>query len=169
MVAKPGGDGVGIGSGIELLVKAKVNRQLPHHIFLEILVTHSLGAVGDQRGGIDHHVLDVYLDPFAGKGVPPPGVDRLALVVHHIVIFKKSLTNAEVVLFHLLLGILDRLREHSVHQRLVIRHPKPVHDARDPLGPEQAHELVLKGDVERRRTGVALTAGTAAQLPVHTA
>src|SRR5690606_24241231 len=37
-----------------------------------------------------------------------------------------------------------------------------------PLGVEEAHEVVLEGDVELRRARVALAAGAAAELPVDT-
>ena len=52
---------------------------------------------------------------------------------------------------------------------LVVRHLEPGHDVLDPVAGEQAHELVLAGQVEARLAGVALSAGAAAELVVDPA
>ena len=61
----------------------------------------------DDGSGVDHHVPDIDLDPLAGKGVAPSGIDGLTLVVHHVIVLKESLTDSEVVLLDFLLGVLD--------------------------------------------------------------
>ena len=50
--------------------------------------------------------------------------------------------------------------------RLVVRDLELLHDPLDPVAGEQAHEIVLAGEVEARLAGVALAAGAAAQLVV---
>ena len=107
LLAESVGELVALGVGIELLVESEVDGQLGHHIFLEILIRHSLRAACDDRGGVDHHIPDIDLDPLTRKGVAPSGIDGLALVVHHVVILKESLTDSEVVLLDFLLGVLD--------------------------------------------------------------
>src|SRR5213082_2275579 len=44
--------------------------------------------------------------------------------------------------------------------------PGAVHPARDAVGAEQPHEVVLERPEEHALSGIALTAGAAAQLPV---
>ena len=48
-------------------------------------------------------------------------------------------------------------------------HPELLHQARDAVRPEDAHQVVLERQVEAGRTGIALAAGAAAQLVVDPA
>ena len=79
------------------------------------------------------------------------------------------LTNAEVAGFDLLLGIFDRAGQNLLVDRLVIGNAEGVHHVLDTFGAEQTHEVVLQRNVEAGFAGVALTAGTAAQLVVDSA
>jgi hypothetical protein len=45
-------------------------------------------------------------------------------------------------------------------------HPQPLHEAGDAVGSEDPHQVVFEGEIEARRTGVALAAGASAQLVV---
>ena len=81
----------------------------------------------------------------------------------------------EVLLLDLLLGALDLLREHLVLDRqlvavlVLLGEELVVEDAVDAVAGEQAHEVVLGGQVEARLARVALAAGAAAQLVVDPA
>src|SRR5207247_8622597 len=66
----------------------------------------------------------------------------------------------------LLLRVLDLLREDLRLHGLVVRHLEAGHDVLDPVAGEQAHELVLAGEVEARLAGVALASRAAAELVV---
>ena len=93
-------------------------------------------------------------------------VDDLALHVHDVVVLEDVLAHDEVLLLDLLLGVLDLLREDLRLHGLVVRELEALHDVVDPVAGEQAHELVLAGEVEARLAGVALAARAAAQLVV---
>ena len=66
----------------------------------------------------------------------------------------------------LLLGALDRARDHAVLDGDAFLHTELAHDVLDAVGPEDPHQVVLEGQVEPRRARVALAARTAAQLVV---
>ena len=61
------------------------------------------------------------------------------------------------------------LREDRRLHRLVVRDLEALHDLVDPVAREQAHEVVLRREVEARLAGVALAARAAAQLVVDAA
>src|SRR5699024_5440519 len=60
----------------------------------------------------------------------------------------------------------DRLREHPPGDRGVVVDLRGGHDTVDEAGVEEAHEIVLEGEVEARLPRVTLTAGATAQLVV---
>ena len=93
-------------------------------------------------------------------------VDVLALLVHDVVVLEQVLADGEVLRLHLLLRPLDGARHHAVLDGDALFHPQTLHQARDAIGPEDAHQVVFERQVEARRTRVALTAGAAAQLVV---
>ena len=93
-------------------------------------------------------------------------VDDHALRVHDVVVLEDVLARDEVLLLDLLLGVLDLLREDRGLHGLVVRDLEAVHDVVDPVAGEQAHEVVLAGEVEARLAGVALTPRAAAELVV---
>ena len=61
------------------------------------------------------------------------------------------------------------LGEHLVLDGGVLVQAQRVHHVLDPLAAEEAHQVVLQGEVEPGLAGVALAAGTAAQLVVDPA
>ena len=96
-------------------------------------------------------------------------VDHLPLHVHHVVVLEDVLALDEVLLLDLLLRVLDLAREDAGLHRLVVGQLEALHDVVDAVAGEQAHEIVLPGEVEARLAGIALTAGAAAQLVVDPA
>ena len=94
-------------------------------------------------------------------------VDHGTLFVHHVIVFQQALTDAEVVLFHLLLCTLDALRDHGVLNHLTLLESQFVHDRCDALAGEESHQFVFQRDVEYAGARIALTACTSAQLAVY--
>src|SRR5262249_22568366 len=93
-------------------------------------------------------------------------VDDLPLLVHHVVVFQEVLADLEVACLHALLGRADRARDELVLDRLALLHAEAVHDSLDPLGAEDPKEVVLEGQVEPGRAGIALPSRTPTKLIV---
>ncbi len=96
-------------------------------------------------------------------------IDDGALLVHDVVEFERVFADAEVALLDAFLRVLDGLVPQRMFELLAFLHAQPLHDARDAVGAEQAHQIVLERDIEARRARVALAAGPPAQLPVNAA
>src|SRR5579862_4717438 len=119
-------------------------------------------------------VLDHLVDPevhllrhvLALEHLPPLLVDAAAVPVEDVVVLEDVLAHDEVLLFDLLLRALDLPAEDLRLHRLVLRDLEALHDPLDAVAGEQAHEIVLAGEVEARLAGVALAAGAAAKLVV---
>ena len=111
-----------LGVGVKLRVESGIYRQLGHERLLESVEVHSLALVYEQGCGVYHHVAEVDLHLLAADGVAPAGVDGLALVVHHVVVFEQALADAEVVLLDLFLRALDGGREHGALEGFVVLH-----------------------------------------------
>ena len=95
-------------------------------------------------------------------------VDHLALLVHDLVVLEDVLADLGVALLDGVLRPLDGLGDHLRLDRHVVGQGlahHPLHGA----GGEEPHELVLERQVEAALAGVALAAGTAAQLVVDAA
>ena len=71
-------------------------------------------------------------------------VDHSTLLVHHIIVVEQVLTDTEVVLFHLLLCILDRLGDERMLQHLAFLESKAVHEASHLLGSKLTHQVVFQ-------------------------
>src|SRR5207249_7578507 len=75
----------------------------------------------------------------------------------------------EVPRLDLLLGALDGPGHHAVLDRDSLLHPEALHQPGDAVRPEDAHQVVLEGEVEAGGARVALAAGATAQLVVDAA
>ena len=94
------------------------------------------------------------------------GVDRLALLVDHVVELDDALADVEVEALDAGLGALDRLAHEARLDRHVVLEAEALHQAGHAVRGEPLHQVVLEGQVEARRAGVALAAGAAAELVV---
>ena len=94
---------------------------------------------------------------FAFHDLDTPGVDDLALLVHHFVVLEDVLADLSVARFDGVLRAFDRLGDHLRFDRLVLGH-RAVHYPRHGTGREHAKELVLEREVEATFAGVALAA-----------
>ena len=78
------------------------------HLHAELLII--LGgteAIHHILHAVINHVHYVDADALTHKGVVAAGVDHVTLGVHHVVVFEEVLADAEVVLLHALLCVLD--------------------------------------------------------------
>ena len=128
-------------------------------------VMHVDEVVDDLVGRVD----DVLLPLAAVEDGAPQRVDRLALLVHHVVVLEEVLAGLEVAPLDLLLRALDRLRHHPVLDGNALLHAEALHPGHQALAAEDAHQVVLEREVEARRAGIALAAGAAAELVVDAA
>ena len=80
-----------------------------------------------------------------------------------------GLAGLEVPGLHGGLGVLDGLGQHLVLDGGVLVQVELLHHVLDPLAAEEAHQVVLQGDIEPGLAGVALAAGAAAELVVDPA
>ena len=53
-----------------------------------------------------------------------------------------------------------------MRKHLALLRAQSIHEARDPLGAEEPHEIIFQRQEELRRTRITLTAGASTQLPV---
>ena len=122
-------------------------------VALQVLLAHPLDHVGQLLLGGLGHVL-------ALEDAVAVLVDDLALLVHHVVVLERVLALEEVAVLDLLLRSLDLLGEHLGLDRLLLAllagGAEPVEDAVDAVAGEQAHEVVLGGQIEARLARVAL-------------
>jgi len=123
-------------------------------------------------GGVDEvcdHLEDAVAHALAVEDLAALGVDDLTLFVHDLVVVEQVFADAEVVALDLLLGALDGLGQGLVGDLLVLGDVEGVEHGGHALRSEQAHEVVLEGDVEAGFAGVSLTSASASQLVVDAA
>ena len=109
----------------------------------------------------DAHPLVLAVQHLAAQAV-----DGLALLVHHVVVLENVLAGLEVLGLDRLLRRLDALRDQARLDGHVLLHAELEHQRLHAVAAEDAHQVVLEGQVEARRPGVALAARPAPQLVV---
>src|SRR4051794_15128630 len=152
-------------AGVDVEVGEHLGAQAGEVPFLRVGL---LGAVEVQQPVDDvlddaHHVVAPFA-PF--EDVAAKLVDRLALLVHHVVVFEEVLADLEIPSLDLGLGALDRLADHAVLDRLPLFHAEAAHDPLDAVGAEDPHEVVFEREIETGGAGVPLATGAAAELVV---
>ncbi len=136
------------------------------------LLGHAAGGHVLVDGVVEHlgaHAGDARADVVGLQQLVALGIDHLALVVGHVVVFQQLLADVEVALFHLALGGLQRTIHHDVLDGLALRHLQALHDGLQAFAAEDAQQGVVQGQVEAGGTRVALAAGATAQLVIHPA
>ena len=128
---------------------------LGRHVLGDEVVDHLVAHVADDVGEV------LRLHDLAALGE-----DRLALVVHHVVVLQEVLADVEVARLDLALRLLQRLVHPRVDDRLALLHAEASEHRVEPVGPEDAHQVVLERQVEVGAARVALAAGAAAELVV---
>ena len=112
---------------------------------------------------------DEFLLVEAFQQLPAQSVDRLALLVHHVVVLEQVFAGFEVLAFDRLLRRLDAPRDQLRLDRHALFHAQPLQQVRHPLLGEDAHQVVFQRQIEARRARIALAAGASAQLVVDAA
>ena len=133
-----------------------------------MLVLAQVAANGILDPAVDHAADEVAHD-LAVQDLAALLVDDATLDVHHVVVLQGVLPGLEVLGLDLLLGVLDGAGEDLGVDGGVVVDLEGFHHLLHPLGAEQTHDVVLHAEVEAALAGVALTAGTAAQLVVDAA
>src|SRR4051794_22940142 len=132
----------------------------------EVLVDDALDDLGDLLARLVAHVATL-------EDLVAVLVDDPALLVHHVVVLEDALTDQEVLLLDLALGLLDLLGEDPGLDRLlvavVVGGAEALEDVVDAVAGEQPDQVVLAGEEEARLAGIALAARAAAQLVVDAA
>ena len=125
--------------------------------------------IKDQLAHGSADVLDLVLPLAIRVGledVAAQAVDRLALLVHDVVVLEHVLAAVEVHALDAFLRVRDRLRHHLVLDGDAVLHPKHLHHADHLLAAEDAHEVVFEAEEEPAGARVALPAGAPPQLVV---
>ncbi|OPZ61410.1 MAG: hypothetical protein BWY88_00243 [Synergistetes bacterium ADurb.Bin520] len=123
------------------------------------LFQHTVDGVGDDF----FHPLPDSLFP---QDLISLAVDRLALLVHDVIVHEELAADVEVHLLHLFLGIGNGLGEHGVLDGFALFHAQLLHDALDALRAEKAQEVVFQGEVEAAGARISLAAATPPELVV---
>ena len=112
---------------------------------------------------------DEFLLVDAFQQLPAQSVNRLALLVHHVVVFEQMFAGLEVLRLDRLLRRLDAPRDQPRLDRHAFFHAQPLKQVRHPLLGEDAHQVIFQRQIEARGAGIALAAGASAQLVVDAA
>ena len=75
-------------------------------------------------------------------------VNHLTLLVHDVVVLQQLFPDVEVVGLDLLLGVGDGPSDHAVLDRDAFFHAELEHQLGDPLGGENAHQVVFQRQIE---------------------
>ena len=127
------------------------------HIHLAVFVVGRFNGIGTT---VPNHVHDIHADTFAHQSVAAFGVDYCTLLVHHVVIFQQTLTDAEVVFLNFLLCTFNGLGNHAVFNHFTFFETQFVHYTGNAVTGEQTHQVIFQRYEEYRRTRVALTSCT---------
>ncbi len=141
----------------ELLRVALVDR----HVVAERLVHMGVDDVLDELA--EHLLLAVVI---VVQQRVAQAVHLLALQVHDLVVLEQVLADLVVAALDLLLRARDGLRDHRMRDGLAVLQAELAEDVRDPIGREDAHEVVFEAEEELAGAGVALASRAAAQLVV---
>ena len=115
------------------------------------------------------HVLQLGAQIHTLQHLGALGIDDAALLVEHVVIFQHRFPALKVHAFHALLRAFNGARQHPRLDLGVFGQTETLGQKGDPVRAEQPHQIVLHRDEELGFAGVALTAGTAAELVVDPA
>ena len=154
-----------------VLIGDPAHEAIPQAIEIPFLVVLFIHQVLLHAGGdvFLHHLADAVGDRFAIQHAAALGVDDLPLAVHDIIVLEDILTHLEVHPLDAGLRRLNGIGEELGLDGHIFIDAHAVHQCLQALAAEQTHEVILQRDDELGGTGVALTAGTAAQLVIDAA
>ena len=112
---------------------------------------------------------DLFVHVFAFEHLHALGIHDFALFVHDVVVLQDGFADTEVAALDGALGVFDAAREHFRLEAGIFVLAENAVDLLHAVAAETLDEIVFEGDEEDGFAGVALTAGTAAQLVIDTA
>src|SRR5437879_4173497 len=126
-------------------------------------------GVDQSAGEIFSNAQRVLFLIFAFQRGAADGVNRLALLIHYIVVFEKMFAGLEVLGFNGLLGVLDTTRNELRFDGHPLGHAQAVHQSFYAFTAKNAKEIVFERKKEARRARIALAPGAAAELVINAA
>ena len=111
-------------------------------VFRRVLIEQLRDNAGDVV------VEDEFLLIDALQQLAAQAIDRLALLVHYIVIFEQVFARFKVLRFDSLLRGFDPARDQPRLDWNAFFHAKPLEQVRDPLLGEDAHQVIFEGKIE---------------------
>ncbi len=96
-------------------------------------------------------------------------VHRLALLVHDVVVFEDVFAGGEILRLDRLLRGGDALGDHLALDGHILFHAQAQHQILHLGSAEDAHQIVLQGEIEARAAGIALASRASAKLVVDAA
>ena len=128
------------------------------HMFIDQIIDHLMAHVGGhvrEVGGF-HDLAALFKD-------------RLALLVHHIIVFQKVLPNIEIARLDLGLRPFQRLVHPGMDDGFALFHAELLQHLVEPVRAKDPHQIVFEREEEIRPPGVTLTPGSPAKLIVDPA
>jgi len=90
------------------------------------------------------------------------------VTVNNVIILNNVFAAIKVETFNTFLGRFESLADHAVADWHIVIDAKALHDHRDAIALEDAHEVIFTRDEELSGTRIALTATTTAELIIDT-
>ena len=85
-------------------------------------------------------------------------INHLTLIVGHIIVFQQIFSNIEVMAFYFALSIFDGAIDHLMFNRLATFRIQLMHHVANRLRYENAHQVVVQGQIKTTGTRIALPA-----------
>ena len=148
VVAQRGGIGAG-GFGVDAELSVDFGEELRGVPLIGMLVARA------ER--VDEFARDIFRDAenvialvFSFERGAANGVNRLALLVHHVVVFEKMFAGVEVLRFNGFLSVLDAARDEARFDGHAFGHAEAEHEGLDAFAAENAHEVVFEREKKAR-------------------
>ena len=141
-------------------------------VFIIPLVPVDVGVgkvIDDYVHLVAHHLENLVVRVDAVKHLVALAVDNGTLGVHYVVVFQHLAAHRVVSALDVALGVFNLTGQHTHGKRSILVYPEHFGNAFHSVAAEKTHKFVLHGQIEDRRTDIALTACSSSQLIVDTA
>src|SRR5277367_296737 len=167
VVAQRRGVGAG-GFGVDAELGVYFGEELRGVPLIGMLVAGAEGVdllAGDVFGYAENVIALI----FAFERGAANGINRLALLVHNVVVFEKVFAGIEVLRFDGFLRVFNAAGDQAGFDGDAFGHAETEHQGFHAFAAENAHEVVFEREEKARGAGVALAAGASAKLIVDAA
>ena len=93
---------------------------------------------------IPDHVDNIHTDTFTHQSMTTLRVNYSTLLIHHIIVFKQTFTDTEVIFFHFLLGTFDGFGNHAVFDHFPFLESHLIHPVSKTIGSKQTHQIIFQ-------------------------